>query len=41
MVLLVEQNVSQALSLSTRGFVLEQGRIALSGKGGDLLADRM
>ena len=39
MVLLVEQNVSQALSLSTRGFVLEQGRIALSGKGGDLLAD--
>ena len=39
MVLLVEQNVSQALSLSTRGFVLEQGRIALSGKGDDLLAD--
>lgn len=37
MLLLVEQNVSQALSLSTRGFVLEQGRIALSGKGGDLL----
>lgn len=39
MLLLVEQNVSQALSLSTRGFVLEQGRIALSGKGGDLLAN--
>ena len=37
MLLLVEQNVSQALSLSTRGFVLEQGRIALSGRGGDLL----
>ncbi len=37
MLLLVEQNVSQALSLSTRGFMLEQGRIALSGKGGDLL----
>jgi branched-chain amino acid transport system ATP-binding protein len=37
MLLLVEQNVSQALSLSARGFVLEQGRIALSGKGGDLL----
>ena len=37
MLLLVEQNVSQALSLSTRGFVLEQGRIVLSGKGGDLL----
>ena len=39
MLLLVEQNVSQALSLSTRGFVLEQGRIALSGRGGDLLDD--
>ena len=39
MVLLVEQNVSQALSVSTRGFVLEQGRIALSGKGGDLLVN--
>jgi len=37
MLLLVEQNVSQALSLSARGFVLEQGRIALSGRGGDLL----
>jgi branched-chain amino acid transport system ATP-binding protein len=39
MLLLVEQNVSQALSVSSRGFVLEQGRVALSGKGGDLLAD--
>ena len=39
MLLLVEQNVSQSLSLSTRGFVLEQGRIALSGRGGDLLDD--
>jgi branched-chain amino acid transport system ATP-binding protein len=39
MVLLVEQNVSQALSLSARGFVLEQGCIALSGKGGDLLVN--
>ena len=39
MLLLVEQNVSQALSMSTRGFVLEQGRMALSGKGSDLLAD--
>jgi len=39
MLLLVEQNVSQALGLSTRGFVLEQGRIALSGKGVDLLAN--
>jgi branched-chain amino acid transport system ATP-binding protein len=39
MILLVEQNVSQALALSSRGFVLEEGRIALSGKGRDLLAD--
>jgi branched-chain amino acid transport system ATP-binding protein len=39
MILLVEQNVSQALALSSRGFVLEEGRIALSGKGIDLLAD--
>ena len=39
MLLLVEQNVSQALSLSKRGFVLEQGKIALSGKGGELLAN--
>jgi branched-chain amino acid transport system ATP-binding protein len=39
MLLLVEQNVSQALSVSSRGFVLEQGRVALSGKGGDLLAN--
>jgi len=39
MLLLVEQNVSQALSVSSRGFVLEQGRVALSGKGGDLLSN--
>jgi branched-chain amino acid transport system ATP-binding protein len=39
MLLLVEQNVGQALALSTRGFVLEQGRIAISGKGSDLLAN--
>ena len=38
-ILLVEQNVSQALSLSSRGFVLEEGRVALSGRGKDLLAD--
>jgi branched-chain amino acid transport system ATP-binding protein len=36
-VLLVEQNVFQALSISIRGFVLEEGHIALSGKGQDLL----
>jgi branched-chain amino acid transport system ATP-binding protein len=39
MILLVEQNVGQALSLSSRGFVLEEGRVALSGEGKDLLAD--
>lgn len=39
MLLLVEQNVGQALALSARGFVLEQGRIAISGKGSDLLAN--
>lgn len=38
-ILLVEQNVSQALSLSNRAFVLEEGRVALSGSGKDLLAD--
>jgi len=38
-ILLVEQNVSQALVISDRSFVLEEGRIALSGKGKDLLAD--
>jgi branched-chain amino acid transport system ATP-binding protein len=38
-VLLVEQNISQALTISSRGFVLEEGCIALSGKGKDLLGD--
>jgi branched-chain amino acid transport system ATP-binding protein len=38
-VLLVEQNVPQALSISDRGFVLEDGQIAVSGKGSDLLTD--
>ena len=38
-ILLVEQNVSQALGLSDEGFVLEEGRIALSGKGKDLLVN--
>jgi branched-chain amino acid transport system ATP-binding protein len=36
-ILLVEQNVSQALSLSDRAYVLEQGQVALSGFGKDLL----
>jgi branched-chain amino acid transport system ATP-binding protein len=36
-VMLVEQNTRQALALSRRGYVLENGRIALEGTGADLL----
>jgi branched-chain amino acid transport system ATP-binding protein len=36
-VLLVEQNVFQSLRIAARGYVLETGRIALSGSGADLL----
>ena len=38
-VLLVEQNVAQSLALADRGYVLENGRIAMSGSGAELLAD--
>jgi branched-chain amino acid transport system ATP-binding protein len=38
-VLLVEQNVRQALEIATRGYVLETGRIARSGAASDLLQD--
>ena len=38
-VLLVEQNVFQSLRIAARGYVLEIGRIALSGTGADLLAN--
>ena len=38
-VLLVEQNTQHALTLAHRGFVMEFGRIALSGSGKELLAD--
>jgi branched-chain amino acid transport system ATP-binding protein len=38
-VLLVEQNTQHALTLAHRGFVMELGRIALSGSGNELLAD--
>ena len=36
-ILLVEQNVSSALSLCNRGYVLENGRIVLEGSGQELL----
>ncbi|MCL1810494.1 MAG: ABC transporter ATP-binding protein [Clostridiales bacterium] len=36
-VLLVEQNVRQSLKLSDRAYVLENGRIAMEGSGGELL----
>jgi branched-chain amino acid transport system ATP-binding protein len=36
-VLLVEQNVRHTLELATRAYVLESGRIALSGTGSELL----
>ncbi|PWU23027.1 MAG: ABC transporter ATP-binding protein [Candidatus Rokuibacteriota bacterium] len=38
-ILLVEQNVRHSLGLAQRGYVLESGRIALSGSGKDLLAN--
>ncbi len=38
-VLLVEQNVQQSLRLAHRGYVLENGRIVLDGKGADLLTN--
>ena len=38
-ILLIEQNVFHSLKISNRGFVLENGQIALSGKGEELLAN--
>ncbi|HEV2347171.1 MAG TPA: ABC transporter ATP-binding protein [Actinocrinis sp.] len=38
-ILLVEQNAQAALSLADHGHVLEVGRIALSGRGSDLMHD--
>jgi branched-chain amino acid transport system ATP-binding protein len=37
--LLVEQNVAQSLKLASRAYVLENGRMTLSGSGAELLAD--
>lgn len=38
-ILLVEQNVYQSLRISHRAYVLETGRVVLTGTGGDLLND--
>jgi branched-chain amino acid transport system ATP-binding protein len=38
-IILVEQNVALSLSLADRGYVLENGRIVMTGKGKELLAD--
>ena len=38
-VLLVEQNVGDALEMANRGYVVERGRIVKTGSGRDLLAD--
>jgi branched-chain amino acid transport system ATP-binding protein len=37
--LLVEQNVALSLKIATRAYVLENGRVTLSGSGAELLAD--
>jgi branched-chain amino acid transport system ATP-binding protein len=39
-ILLAEQNARQALAIADRGYVFEQGRVALSGKASDLLNSR-
>ena len=39
-ILLAEQNAKAALSIADRGYVFEQGRIALSGAAKDLLNSR-
>jgi branched-chain amino acid transport system ATP-binding protein len=38
-VLLVEQNVAVSLKISHRAYVLENGRVAMSGSGDELLRD--
>ena len=37
--LLVEQNVGDALGMANRGYVIERGRVVKSGTGASLLAD--
>ncbi|MDR0691330.1 MAG: ABC transporter ATP-binding protein, partial [Streptococcaceae bacterium] len=36
-ILLIEQNANMALSIADRGYVLETGKLVLSGKGHELL----
>jgi branched-chain amino acid transport system ATP-binding protein len=38
-ILLVEQNVAVSLRIAARAYVLENGRVVLSGRGEDLLRD--
>lgn len=38
-IILVEQNVAASLKLAARAYVLENGRVVLSGSGAELLAD--
>jgi branched-chain amino acid transport system ATP-binding protein len=38
-ILLVEQNIHQALKISQSAFVMKTGKIALMGKGSELMAD--
>jgi branched-chain amino acid transport system ATP-binding protein len=38
-IMLVEQNVTKTLAVTDRGYVLENGRIELSGRSGDLACD--
>jgi len=38
-ILLVEQNVRKSLQIANRGYVLEHGRIVLSGEAKELLED--
>jgi branched-chain amino acid transport system ATP-binding protein len=40
-ILIVEQNVYLALSVATRGYVMESGQIALEGTSQELLANEM
>ena len=40
-ILLVEQNANSALEISDRGYVLENGRVVMSGKAQDLMGNPM